>query len=137
MSEQNKALVRRIVQECFSKGNLAAADEVLAANYVDHNAPPGIPPGIAGFKQLVTMYRAAFPDLQVTVEDMVAEGDKVVVRWTGRGTHKGELMGIAPTNKAVTVTGIGIDRIANGKIVEHWESWDQMGMMQQLGVVPS
>jgi steroid delta-isomerase-like uncharacterized protein len=137
MSEQNKALSRRIAEECFNKGNLAVADEVIAADFVDHSAPPGLAPGVEGFKQLVAMYRNAFPDIRTTIDDVIAEGDKVVIRWTGRGTHKGELMGIAPTGKTVTVTGIGIDRIANGKIVEHWESFDQLGMMQQLGVIPA
>ncbi|MDZ7359293.1 MAG: ester cyclase [candidate division KSB1 bacterium] len=137
MSEQNKALSRRITEECFNKGNLAVADEFVAANFTDHGAPPGLAPGAEGFKQLVAMYRNAFPDMRITIEDVIAEGDKVVMRWTARGTHKGDLMGIAPTGKTVTVTGIGIDRIANGKIVEHWESFDQMGMMQQLGVIPA
>jgi predicted ester cyclase len=82
------------------------------------------------------MYRTAFPNIHVTIEDQIAEGDKVVTRWTGHGTHQGELMGIPPTNKAVTVTGIAIDRIVAGKIVEHWENFDQLGMLVQLGVVP-
>lgn len=136
MSEENKALSRRVIEECFNKGNLALADELCAPDYVDHDAPPGFSPGVEGFKQQVAMYRAAFPDVQITVEDQVAEGDKVVTRWTGRGTHKGELMGIAPTNKEVTVTGMSINRIVEGRIVEHWENFDQMGMMLQLGVVP-
>jgi steroid delta-isomerase-like uncharacterized protein len=136
MSADHKALSRRVIEACFNQGNLALADELYAPDYVDHSAPPGFPPGVAGFKQQVAMYRAAFPDVHVTIEDQVAEGDKVVTRWTGRGTHQGELMGIAPTHKAVTVTGIAIDRIVAGKIVEHWENFDQLGMLVQLGVVP-
>lgn len=137
MSEENKAVSRSVIEECFNKGNLALADELYTADYIDHNALPGMPNGPEGFKQTAAMYRAAFPDIHITIEDQLAEGDKVVTRWTGSGTHQGELMGIPPTGKQVTVTGIGIDRIANGKIVEHWEIFDQLGMMQQLGVIPS
>ena len=137
MSEANKTLVRRFYEEVFNKGNLAAIDEICSPNVVDHSLPPGLPAGIAGVKQLVGMYRAAFPDLALTIEDMIAEGDKVVVRWSGVGTHRGDLMGIAPTGKQVAISGIGIDRIANGKLAEHWERFDEMGMMQQLGIVPT
>lgn len=137
MSEENKAVSRRVIEESFNQGNLAVIDELVAADYVDHNLPPGFPEGREGFKQLVAMYRAAFPDVQMTVEDVFAEGDKVAFRWTAIGTHQGELMGIPATNKQVTVTGIEIDRLVDGKIVEHWAEFDQMGMMQQLGVIPS
>lgn len=137
MSEENKALARRVIEGCFNQGNLALADELFAPDYVDHDAPPGFPAGVEGFKQQVTMYRTAFPDVHITIEDQVTEGDKIVTRWSARGTHQGELMGIPPTNKEVTVTGIAIDRIDRGKIVEHWEIFDQLGMMQQLGVVPA
>ena len=132
----NKAISSRVNEEIFSEGNLAVADEVLAASYVDHNAPPGFPPGVEGFKGQFTMYRTAFPDLRIVVDDMIAEDDKVVTRWTASGTHQGELMGMAPTGKEVTVQGIAIDRIVDGKIVEHWDVFDQLGMMQQLGMIP-
>ncbi len=136
--EENKALVQRFVEEVWNKGNLAAADEFLAANSVGHDPDaPGLAPGVEGFKQVFTMFRTAFPDLHVTVEDMIAEGDKVVSRTTARGTHKGELMGIAPTGKQVTVAEIRIHRIAGGKIVEHWGIVDKLSLMQQLGVVPT
>ena len=137
MSEQNKAIARRIFEEVWNQGNLDAIDELLAANFVNHGSPPEIPSNREGFKQFVAMYRAAFPDTHLHVEDQIAEGDRVVTRWSGHGTHQGELMGIPPTNKQVTVTGIGIDRIAGGQIVESWGEFDQMGMMQQLGVIPS
>lgn len=137
MSEENKAVSRRVLEESFNQGNLAVIDELVSADYVDHDLPPGLPDGPEGFKQLVAMYRAAFPDVQMAIEDVVAEGDKVVIRWTARGTHQGELMGIPPTNKQVTVTGIDINRLAGGKMAEHWGNFDQMGMMQQLGVIPS
>ena len=137
MSEENKSISRRVQEEAFNQGNLAVIDELVAADYVDHDLPPGFPEGQEGFKQLVAMYRAAFPDVQMTIEDVIADGDKVALRWTATGTHQGELMGIPPTNKQVTVTGMDINRLAGGKIAEHWGNFDQMGMMQQLGVIPS
>jgi steroid delta-isomerase-like uncharacterized protein len=136
MSEANKSIVHRVVEECVNQGNLDVADELLATDYIDHDALPGVAPGVEGFKQVISMYRAAFPDLNVTIEDTFTEGDKVVARWVGKGTHKGELMGIPPTGKEVSVTGMEINRIAEGKIVEHWENIDLLGMMVQLGVVP-
>ena len=135
MSEQNKAAMRRLVDEIMNKGNLAVVDELISADAVDHSLMPGQEPGPEGFKKLVTMFRSAFPDLQVTVEDMIAEGDKVVARVTTRGTHKGEFMGIPPTGKPVTVPEIHIVRIAGGKMVEPWGIEDNMAMMQQLGVI--
>ena len=134
--EENKAIVHRIMEEIFNKGNVAAADELIASNFVDHNPVSGQPAGLEGLKQVVTMFRTAFPDLHCTVEEMIAEGDKVVARGTIRGTHKGEFMGVPPTGKRVRVTGIDIARIAGGKVVERWGNFDEMGMMQQLGVVP-
>lgn len=94
-----------------------------------------MPAGREGFKQFVLMYRSAFPDMHITIEDQIAEGDKVVSRWTARGTHQGELMGIPPTGKQATVTGINIERFANGKFVEEWSNFDALGLLQQLGVV--
>ena len=96
-----------------------------------------LPPGPAGTKQLVTVYRNAFPNLHFTIDEQIAEGVKVVTRWTGHGTHKGELLGIPATDKSSTVTGISVDRIVNGKIAESWGIFDQFGMMQQLGVIPT
>lgn len=136
MSAENKARVRRSFEEVWNKRNPAAVDELVSPDYVDHSLPPELPPNREGLKQLFTMYQAAFPDTVMTIEDQVAEGDKVVTRWTARGTHKGDLMGIPPTGKEVTVTGIDISRFADGKEVEHWGQFDLMGMMQQIGVVP-
>ena len=138
-TEDNKALVRRFFQEFWDQKNLAVADELITANHVDHTAggPPGLPPGPEGLKQFASIYFTAFPDLRITIENMVAEGDKVVTHWTTRGTHRGELMGIPPTGKQVTVTGITIDRIAGGKVAETWTNFDALGMLQQLGVIPS
>lgn len=137
MSAENKAIARRLYEDLWNKGNLAVADEISAANYVHHDpATPDVGRGPEGLKQLITMYRTAFPDVYFTIDDLIAEGGQVVTRWTARGTHKGALMGISATGKQVTVTGIGILRIAGGKIEEGWENWDAIGMMQQLGVVP-
>ena len=136
-TEENKAISRRPFEEAWNKGNLAVIDEVVAANYVGHDpANPNLR-GPAGMRQLITMYRAAFPDIQFTIEDQAAEGDKVVTRWTAQGSHQAELMGIAPTNKSATVTGITIDRLSGSQIEESWSNWDTLGMLQQLGVVPT
>lgn len=136
MSEENKALVRRIVEEAWNKGNLAVVDELLSPDYVLHIPLPGEAPGRKGYEQAVSMHRTAFTDFRLMIEDMVAEGDKVVIRWTIRGTHKGEYMGIAPTSKEVTYTGISIRRFEGGKIAEEWLELDTLGLMQQMGVVP-
>ena len=137
--EENKALARRFMEEVYNKGNVDLIDEVVASNWVDHDpsSPPGMSSDVEGAKRFVEMYRNAFPDLQITVEDMIAEGDKVVMRWTARGTHQGELMGIPPSGKQVEVTGINIDRIEGGKFIESWSNYDTLGMMQQIGAIPS
>ncbi len=135
MSEHNKELVRRCIEQAVNTGNLNAADEVLANDYVYREPTVGEKRGREGFKQLITMYRTAFPDVRLTVEQQIAEGDLVVTRWTARGTHRGELFGAPPTNKQVTVQGILISRIANGKIVEEVESYDALGMLRQIGSV--
>jgi predicted ester cyclase len=135
-AEENKALARRVLEEMFNKGNLDVADELLAPNYVDHD--PAMPEDIhgpEGFKQYVSGYRSAFSDLHLTFEDQIAEGDKVVTRWTGTGTHDGELSGIAPTGNRVTLPGMEIVRISGGKLVEGWEGYDTMNLMRQLDVM--
>ncbi len=134
--EESKTIERRYMEEVWTKGNLAAVDELVATNYVDHTPMPGASPDLQGLKQFVTVVTAAFPDWHPTIEDMIAEGDKVVVRFRGSGTHKGEFMGIPPTGKQVTMMAIAIHRIAGGKIVENWLQADMLGMMVQLGVVP-
>lgn len=136
-TEENKALSRRVIEEGFVKGNMAIVEQVFAANHVNHDAPPGLPGGPEGIKQFVSIYRTAFPDLQVVIDNQVAEGDKVATRWTSQGTNKGSLLGMPPTGKRATITGITIDRHAGGKIVETWNTFDQVGMMQQLGVIPA
>jgi len=131
-TEENKAIVRRVFGEIWNQGNLDVVDEVLATNYIFHDPVSSGVRGPESYKQYVTMYSTTFPDIQFTVEEMVAEGDKVTTRWTARGTYQGYLMGIAPTlTKQGTLTGISIVRIAGGKIVEDWSNWDTMSLMQQ------
>ena len=133
--DDNKDVIRRQVDDVWNKGNLAALDELMAADLVGHGMPPGIAPGRDGFKQLISGHRKAFPDLQVKIEDMLAEGDKVANRWTWSGTHNGEYLGIAPTGKKVTMTGISIHRFEDGKIAEQWHEVNMLGLMQQFGIV--
>ena len=135
-TEANKALTLRYWEEVANKGNLDLIEEICAPDYVCHEVDQDIR-GPEGVRQFIFMLRAAFPDLHVTVEDVIAEGDKIVQRWTGRGTHQGELMGIPPTGNRVSVAGITISRFKDGKVSEEWEVYDMMGMMQQLGAIPS
>ena len=133
-----KAIARREIEEVYGAGNFAVADELVANEFVGHD--PALPEplrGPAGIKEAAAGYRNAFPDLRITIEAQVSEGDLVVTRWTARGTHQGELFGIAPTGKQATVTGISLDRISNGKILEDWTNWDTLGLLQQLGAVPA
>lgn len=136
MSEDNKAAARRFL-ECFSSGDLDGLDEIMAEDYVDHDPyNPHGQEGLEGVKKLISMYREGFPDLTFEIEDVLAEGDKVVVRWTGTGTHQGEVMGVPGSGKTSTVSGISIDRFENGKAVEGWTCWDTLGMLQQIGAIP-
>jgi steroid delta-isomerase-like uncharacterized protein len=135
-AEQNKTLVRRFVDEVQSRGNIDALDEICSPEFVNHSAPPGVPSNCEGVKQLTAMFRQAFPDSYFTVEDMLAEEDKVATRKTFHGSHQGEFMGIPPTGQQVSMGLIDIVRIADGRVVEHWSVGDNLGMMQQLGIVP-
>ena len=134
--EQNKSLARRWLEEVWGKGDMATVDELAGPDFVWHWAPPGLASDLEGYKRFMRMDFEAFDDVSSVADDVVAEGDKVVGRWTWSGTHKGEFMGVAPTGKRVTLTGICINRIADGKIVEEWGEMDMLGMMQQLGAVP-
>ena len=137
MSEENKALVRRQEEELFSGGKLDVADEVYAPSYVGHDpSNPEEVRGLQAAKRAASEYRKAFPDLQLSVEDLIAEGDRVAARLRFRGTHLGELNGIAPTGRRVDCTGSVISRIEEGKIAEDWANFDDLGMMQQLRVIP-
>ena len=137
-TQQNKALFRQFVEEVFNRGNMSAIDELVAPDFIEHEElPPGITPGLEGSKQMTMMLHSAFPDFKATIDDMLAEGDKVVVRMTWSGTHKGEFMGIPPTGKSVSFGVIDIVRFAGDKFVEHWGLMDSTSMMQQLGSVPA
>ncbi len=135
-TESNKIVVRRFL-EAFNAGNLAGVAAVCAPNVIVHNSGAPDPLNLEGFRQLAGVFLAAFPGGKHTIEDLIAEGDKVVSRVTYRGTHTGDLMGIPPTYKSVTVSAMIIDQLADGKIVESWRLFDQMAMMQQLGVIPA
>ena len=135
-AEENKALVRRFVEEVQSAGNIDVVDELCSPEFVNHSAPPGVPPNCEGVKQLTAMFRRAFPDSYFTVEDMIAEGDKVATHKTFHGTHEGEFMGMPPTGRRVSMELIDIVRISEGRVVEHWSMGDSLGMMQQLGIIP-
>ncbi len=133
--DENKAISRRWREE-LDKGNWAVLDEYLSRDFVLHM--PGSPPqDLAGMKDVLTMIYGAFPDFHTTFEDLVAEGDKVALRMTFSGTHQGEFQGVPPTGKQIRVSAIVIDRIVDGKLVEHWSQFDALGMLQQLGVIPT
>jgi steroid delta-isomerase-like uncharacterized protein len=136
MSEQNKAHIRRVIEEVYDRGDLRVVDEVAASDLVIH-APSQEIRGREGAKQYVAALRAGFPDLRFTVEDQVAEGDMVVTRWTARGTHGGEFQGVPATGREIRLAGTDIDRIAGGKVVECWAQVDELGLMRQLGVLPA
>ena len=137
-AEQNKAVVRREVEELYNHtGNLDAVEEIFSPDYVSHEPTSGEVRGIEGARQFAATFRQAFPDLENTIEDMVAEGDKVAVRFRARGTYQGQTEAFGPpTGKRMEITGITIKRLYDGKIVEAWTNFDALGMMQQLGMIP-
>jgi predicted ester cyclase len=121
----------------WEQGNVNLLDELLAPEYINHTlATPDLPPGPEGVKEVVSMFHSAMPGLRVVVEDMIAEGDKVATRYALEGTHRGELFGAAPTGKQLSIKSITVERVSEGKIVEHWRNTDEVGMMRQLGVIP-
>lgn len=131
-------LVHCVIEEFWNQGQLPLADELFASDYVRYDpAAPNIGTGPDAARQVVVAYRAAFPDLRLNIGDLLADGDKVVVRWTARGEHLGELRGVAPTGKEITTTGITIFRIADGRIAEEWVNWDTLGLLQQLDAIPT
>lgn len=137
MSEANCALVRRFIDEVFNDGKLAVAEEVLADDYVHHDPATGERgSGVEGLEQMVGFYREAFPDFRIHLEDQIATDDRVVERWTGRGTHRGTLRGLPPTGRTISAQGISIHRIANGRIAETWTCFDSAGMLRQIGAIP-
>jgi steroid delta-isomerase-like uncharacterized protein len=136
-TEENKALVRRFYEEVFNNKNMAGVDAFVAPNIIDHSLPPGTPGGIESVRQAVTMLLTAFPDLHLTLEDIIVEGDRVAVRWTMRGTHQGASLGMPPTGKQFTIPGVSLLYLERGKVVEAWIVQDQLSMLQQLGLVPA
>jgi steroid delta-isomerase-like uncharacterized protein len=135
--EKNTAVMKRFYEEVVNKGNMQLIDELVAAEFVDHEEFPAMEKGREGLKQFFTMFRAAFPDLHFQINDMAAKGDKVWAYITIHGTHKGEFMGMAATDKKIAVKGFDIVRFVEGKAVEHWGLTDSMTMMQQLGALPA
>lgn len=135
MNDQNKMMSRRILEEVFTQGRYDALNECISPKFVSHD--PAIPMNGTGpnaVRGVVEMLRTAFPDIRFVIEDQVAEGDRVMTRWSSRATHKGPFMGKPATNRSATVTGVTIDRFENGKIAESWVNWDSAGLMQQLGI---
>lgn len=129
--EQNKAVARSFIEEILGKGNFELLHNITTDTYLDHNLPSGVTP-----RQSITAFRAGFPDAQVTVNEVIAEGDKSVVRWTMQGTNSGQFYGMPPTGKTVKMSGISMYRLADGKLAEGWVEYDQLGLMQQLGAIP-
>lgn len=137
MTADNKAVAMRWQNMWYPQTDLSDLEEFIAADFVSHSMPPGIAPGIAGVRQWVSIFHNAFPDAEGGVDQVVVEGNKVAVRFVGTGTHQGDLFGILPTGKPIKTTGINIFRLEAGKIVEHWNNADDLGVLQQLGVIPS
>jgi steroid delta-isomerase-like uncharacterized protein len=130
-------LARRFYEDVMTRGDLAAVDELLTADFVDHEeGPPGTPEGIEGVKFFVTTFREAFPDLQVTIEDTIESGDRLAIRATMRGTHDGELMGVPPSGRSVELGMIDIVRVEGDRVAEHWGATDNLSLMQQIGAIP-
>jgi len=138
LAEQNKTLVRRAIEEIWNQGNYDKVEEFVAPDFVIHSSTPDKEiHGPEGTAQFFIQLREAFPDIHFTIEDQIAEEDRVVTHWTAQGTHKGEFNGIPPTGKQVKVTAIDIDRVVNGKVVECWTNMDELGLLQQLGAIPA
>ena len=136
-AESNMALSRRVLEEAFNAGIIDVIDELVTTDFVNHDAAlPEAMIGADAAKATISGYRNAFPDLRITIEQQIADDQGVATRWSAKGTHQGDLMGMSPTGKQATVTGITIDRIVDGRIAESWTNWDTLGMLQQLGVVP-
>jgi steroid delta-isomerase-like uncharacterized protein len=134
--ETNKRVIERYIEEAWNKGNVAVLDEIIAPHYINHS--PGVPgprPGPEGLKPIILGLRSAFPDLRFVVHDMLVTEEKVALRCTMHGTHRGELFGMPPTGRRIQVSQMQIEHLQDGKIVEHWRQSDDLGMMRQLGLV--
>ena len=135
--DEGRALINRFYDEGWNANNLDVYDELVTDDFVDHQAVPGLPPGREGFKALNAMFRSAFPDVWVTVDRILVDGDKVAARWTSTGTHQGDLFGIPPTGASVKITATVVYRTENGRLAEGWINRDDFGLMRQLGVIPT
>jgi len=131
-AKDNKAIYREFIETLFNEGRLERLEQLVDPGYVFHDAPPGTPAGPEAIRQVVTIFRSAFPDLKITLEDQIAEGDKVCSRATTRGTHRGAIFGIAPTGRAIAFSGLTLVRVVNGRIAESWVKNDVAGLMHQL-----
>jgi len=134
-TEEHKAVARRFYDEVLNEARVELLDDLTVEGYEEHDPIPGQRTGREGLKDRVTMIERGFGQ-RFTIEDVVAEGDRVVVRWTGRGTHAGEFMGIPPTGRSFTIAGIDIYRLQDGRLAEHWHVVDQLALLQQLGLIP-
>ena len=135
-ADPTDSLIRRMVENAFNQGTLAVVDELLAPDGITHIPSWGMPQTREGLKQLIALFRSAFPDLQCTVEDEISVGDRVAAHWMLRGTHTGLFLGNRPASRSIVVQGMIFAHIENGRIAEHWTLLDQMSMLQQLGIVP-
>jgi len=135
-TEANKAVYRRFVEEVINQGNYDLVDELYSPDYVDHSAPPGVPPGLEGVKGVFALFRTGFPDVHFAIDGLVAEDDRVATWVTGHGTNNGPFLGNAPSGKPATWSSFGIFRVKDGKIVEHWGIPDLIGLLQQIGAIP-
>jgi steroid delta-isomerase-like uncharacterized protein len=133
-TEQNKAVVRDFIDALFTRGDLGAVDQYLAQDFLNHDPPVGVTPDAEGMRAAGAMFRTGFPDWHSDLHDLIAEGDIVVERFTASGTHRGEAMGVAPTGKVVSLAGINIFRVQDGRIVERWGRLDELGLFRQLGL---
>lgn len=136
-TEESRELARRFTEECWDRSDVGALDALLAPDFTDRDPAPGQGPGREGYKQMAAAYFGAFSDFRVRNEDVIAEADKAVLRWTARGRHTGPLMGIPATGREVTLRGIDVLRAEGGRIAERWGEFDAYGLLQQLGVLPA
>ncbi|MBL4861514.1 MAG: ester cyclase [Crocinitomicaceae bacterium] len=134
--EKNKEISLRFMKEVWQNKNFEVVDELMSPDTINHNLPPNMPQGIESTKQYIGMFTSAFPNTEMTYDDVICESDRVVIRWSASGKHEGELMGIPASGKQVKLTGIVINKIQDGKIVEVWGEFDQLAMMQQIGAIP-
>jgi len=137
MLAENKLIVRRFFEELFNDYNLAAADEIVSKNYINHNAAPTEEPGRQGLKNFVMYSHSGLKDIHFTIDDMIAEGDQVATRWTCTAIHHGEFAGVPATGRRVTISALNIHRVVDSQIAEGWLQWDIMGYLQQVGAMPA